>query len=124
MFEFLTNLFGYPEKKIEEKEPPIIEKEATAFVITPEVAPLKVVVPSSTWRVGMWVVNASTNDIGVIASFDKGTVVFHKVDRVSGETVGMEFIPFDGIRQAKYNEIPSCRMSVSRNVAKELGYGD
>lgn len=74
------------------------------------------------WRVGMWVV--LDNEIGIIAQFFDSSVNFHKVNSKTGETVSEQIVPFEALRQARWEEIPECRRGFTREAAAELGYGD
>lgn len=78
--------------------------------------------PASDWRRGMWIVFEGR--VGILADFIGKDVVFHEVNVNTGETEKEVQVSMGAIRQAKYYEVPACRMSVSKDVAKELGYGD
>lgn len=49
--------------------------------------------------------------------------LIHYVDSVSGETTSEEATSLNNLRQARYVEIPTCRMQLSPEKALELGYG-
>lgn len=97
------------------------EPEPQDFVFpiqTPQINPQ----PNKNWRTNMWVVYAGK--VGILFEFKDDGAMFHEVDQNTGETVAEYFVSLNALKQATYYEIPACRMSVSRETAKELGYGD
>jgi len=99
-------------------DPKPVPQEYVFPVATPTPNPK----PDSLWKRGMWVVQDSK--VGILADFKNQAVIFHEVNVTTGETEKEYQVSIDTIRQAKYYEVPACRMSVSRDVARELGYGD
>lgn len=98
---------------------PVAQPQEFVFpVVTPEPNPK----PDSLWKRGMWIVQDSK--VGILADFKGQDVVFHEVNVSTGATEKEYQVSVNAIRQAKYYEIPACRMGVSRDVARELGYGD
>lgn len=98
---------------------PTVEPQEFVF---PVVAPAPNPKPDSLWKRGMWIVQ--DNKVGILADFKNQDVVFHEVNTSTGETEKEYQVSINAIRQAKYYEVPACRMHVSRDKAKELGYGD
>lgn len=81
----------------------------------------EIVVPiNKAWRKGMWVIHDSRPAI----IFVLGAISeIHYVDAKTGTTVGSAQVSVDSLRQAHYDEIPEVRRGISRERAKELGYG-
>lgn len=84
--------------------------------------PMKLPTASGSFKRGQWAMLGSS--VGILDSFVGGDVMFHHVDRETGLTTKVEQISALNVRQAHISEIPPCRMSISREVAKERGYGD
>ena len=72
------------------------------------------------WRVGMWVM--FEGQVAILVSLDSPAKI-HMVDVNTGETVEQKTVGFDSLRQAVWEEIPQCRRNISKEQAKELGYG-
>ena len=47
----------------------------------------------------------------------------HYVYPFTGETVGVDNIPLNALRQARWIEIPECRRNITPAKGLELGYG-
>jgi hypothetical protein len=81
----------------------------------------KVLVPvAKNWRTGMWVIYQTKP---VILHKMGPQMEVHLVDEKSGETHGVAFVEASTLRQATYDEIPAIRRNITREQAKDLGYG-
>ena len=119
MWKFLKEFFGTAPLVV---EPPAITAPPAQEFVFPVEVPTPNPKPDSLWKRGMWI--TQNFKVGILADFKGGDVVFHEVDPNTGETVKEYQVSIDSIRQARYYDIPACRMHVSRDKAKELGYGD
>lgn len=72
------------------------------------------------WRQVMWVMHE--NKIAIIFKIGEPCTI-HYVDPHTGETIGEVQTSLGALRQARYNEIPACRMGLTPEKALELGYG-
>jgi len=72
------------------------------------------------WKSGMWVMYQ--DKIAVIANIAELTEI-HYTDKITGENIGIAYVPLEALRQARFPEIPSQRRMVSADKALELGYG-
>jgi hypothetical protein len=72
------------------------------------------------WKTGMWVI---WNTKPYILHKLGETCELHEVSAISGETVNIVSAPLDHLRQSTYEEIPAVRRNISKEAAKELGYG-
>jgi len=81
--------------------------------VKPEIAPKQ-------WKAGMWVVYQTK--VFILHKIDLLCEI-HSVDNVTGETTGILGVPLESLRQATYDEIPVVRRGITREQAKELGYG-
>jgi len=80
----------------------------------------KPVVVTKNWRSGMWVVfNTKPHILHKLGE----PCEIHGVDSTTGETIEISLASFDQLRQATYDEIPAIRRNISKEAAKELGYG-
>ena len=80
----------------------------------------KPVVLTKNWRTGMWVVfNTKPYILHKLGT----PCEIHGVDSITGETVEIQLALLEQLRQATYDEIPAVRRNISREQAKELGYG-
>ena len=95
------------------KKSPAIEATAHTIKTQPKVY-------NKNWRQGMWVM---CNDrIAILYKIGEPCLI-HYVDSASGETISEEATSLNNLRQARYVEIPTCRMGLSPEKALELGYG-
>lgn len=69
----------------------------------------------------MWVIHHGK--IAVIANLGNPLTEIHYTDKISGETLSVNFVSLSELRQALYSEIPIRRQGISIDAAKELGYG-
>jgi len=95
-------------KKLFSKEQPVEVQVDIPFLITRD------------WRKGMWVV---CNGLPAILVTIADPCEIHYVDKKTGETTNISFVPITALRQAKFTDIPECRLGISEEKAKELGYG-
>jgi hypothetical protein len=72
------------------------------------------------WRTSMWVIHEGRP--AILFSIDSPCII-HLVDTETGETIEATSVQLSELRQATYDEIPQIRRGISREVAKELGYG-
>jgi len=72
------------------------------------------------WRPNMWVIYEGKP--AILFSLDSPCII-HFVDPESGETIETTSVELSALRQATYDEIPQIRRGISREAAKELGYG-
>ena len=125
MWAWIKSLFGFYDKPIEELTmlPPPVEPTPKEMVFEAPVQTVKkLTVSTGTFRRGQWVMLGDV--VGIIAEFKGADIMFHHVDRETGDTIKEEQMSVLRIRPAKISEIPTCRMGISREVAKERGYGD
>lgn len=79
----------------------------------------KPVLLTKNWRAGMWVM--LNNEPHILYKLDTPCEL-HKVDKSTGETVAVVLSDLGALRQADYDEIPSVRMKLTKEQAKEKGY--
>lgn len=72
------------------------------------------------WRNGMWVMYGE--QIAIISKVGDPCEI-HYVYLFTGETVGVDNIPLNALRQARWIEIPECRRNLTPAKGLELGYG-
>jgi hypothetical protein len=72
------------------------------------------------WRTGMWVMYE--NRIGIIFKLGEACEI-HFTDPESGDTIAIEQVHINGLRQARWIEIPAKRRGFTQEKALELGYG-
>lgn len=70
------------------------------------------------WRNHMWVV--TPDGLGIIFKLGTETQV-HLVD-TNGHTVADKVYPITALRQAKFVEIPKCRLKCTKEEAHSMGY--
>ena len=109
-----------PPQTVEPSVEQSVEPQTFEFVSTP--SPKQVNTPVGPFKRGQWVMFG--DKIGIVAEFRGADIMFHHVDRETGFTTKEEQLSVLAVRTAYISEIPPCRMSVSREVAKERGYGD
>lgn len=80
----------------------------------------KPAVVTKQWRSGMWVI---FNTKPYILHKVDTPCEIHGVDTLTGETTSIISATLDQLRQATYDEIPAVRRNISKEAAKELGYG-
>lgn len=97
-----------------------VEPQTYEFVSTPSLK--QVDTPVGPFKRGQWVMYG--DKVGIVAEFRGADIMFHHVDRDSGVTTKEEQLSVLAVRTARISEIPPCRMSIPRDVAKERGYGD
>ena len=84
-------------------------------------APKELIVPvAKVWKKGMWVMHK--DHIAILVKLDEPATI-HLVDSKTGETIQEELVSVNSLRQAHFDEIPAIRRGISRERAKELGYG-
>lgn len=66
----------------------------------------------------MWVMT----DYGIGILFDISKGIVHLVGQ-DGQTTEAVVVNLNGIRQAKWKEIPECRRQITEEEGKALGYG-
>ena len=81
--------------------------------VKPEIAPKQ-------WKAGMWVIYQTKPHI--LHRLGNPCEI-HSVNEQTGETTGIFQVDIDTLRQSTYDEIPASRRGISREQAKELGYG-
>lgn len=100
------------------------KEEPKEFIITPDLGIVQntdsTKVRRNEWRNGMWVV--TSKGVGII--FQMGNdLLIHLVDPTTGETVNATIEHRQAVRQAKYDEIPTCRkVGLTKEKAAYLGY--
>jgi len=110
-FSSIAKFFGKSSIDVEIKS-----TDATNSFVLKSVPP----VYNRNWRQGMWVMHE--NKIAIIFKIGEPCTI-HYVDPHNGETIGEVQTSLGSLRQARYNEIPACRMGLSVEKALELGYG-
>lgn len=98
-------------------------------VIEPKSYEIKAEIPlvkrtsHETWRQGMWVM---VNDrVGILHVLTSPSAEVHFVDEDTGQTILIQHVSLNSLRQAKYREIPYCRrVDFPMEVAVRYGYGD
>lgn len=115
MWDKIKSWFA-PEVKEEPKEP------VKSYVMDANIS-LKKQDLSATWRPGMWVMVGDR--VAILHVLTPPSAEVHFVDETDGQTILVQHVTLNELRQAKYREIPYCRrVDFPMEVAVRYGYGD